>query len=130
MYPSIKNSKTNFTEQFPVLYQNRFCDQKEFSIAMIGGEIKRKSNGGNKPFLLNNFDSKVYLPTLPVLKLTLSEWDRLDCECKAVSSGSDIYLVADRRKVNCTSRFKKYSSKNISWNSLLNRIEKTFNFCV
>ena len=97
---------------------------------MIGGEIKRKSNGGNKPFLLNNFDSKVYLPTLPVLKLTLSEWDRRDCECKAVSSGSDIYLVADRRNVNCTSRFKMYFSKNISWNSLPNRKEQTFDFCV
>ena len=45
--------------QFSALYQNRDCDQEDISIAVIGGENDSKNVLCDKPFLLNNFDTKI-----------------------------------------------------------------------
>ena len=59
MVSSFKAFSKNLSDQFHVLYQNRYCDQKEFSIGVFsddgyGGEVKK-----NKSFVLKRFDTKV-----------------------------------------------------------------------
>ena len=41
---SVENSSKKFSDLFPILYQNRYCDQDDFSIAVFGGE-NDKMNG-------------------------------------------------------------------------------------
>ena len=85
---SVKNVTINKSNQFPILYQTRYCDQESFSIAVFDAENNRKHD---KPFLLRNFDTKVYLPSLP----------RHQYGCEAIGSGSSIYLL-DQYKVGKT----------------------------
>ena len=79
----VDHSRRNFSDVFPILYQNRYCDQEDFSIAVFGGENDKNYEQYDRPFLLNNFDIKIYVPS--VLKQKNG--------CKAVASGSDIYLT-------------------------------------
>ena len=100
-YPIIKLS-----DQFPALYQNRYCDQEDFSIAVFGGEKLIEYCIPYKPFLLENFDTKIYLPCLVHSKNG----------CKAIASGSDIYL-ADHNIVSDSYSNELYSSST-SWKTL------------
>ena len=79
----------NLSDRFLILYQSRYCDQEDFSIAVIGSENDRKNEMLYKSFLLNNFDTKIYLPSLVKTK----------SGCRAIASGSDIY-VTDKYKVS------------------------------
>ena len=74
---------------------------------MFGVETDRKSKRYERPFLLNNFDTKVYLPRL----LNEQYW------CKVNASGSNIYLTG-QCKIRDSIPVKKYSSSTKSWKSL------------
>ena len=47
---SVENSTTNLSDEFPVLYQTRYCDQEDFSIAVFDGETDSKNETCYKPF--------------------------------------------------------------------------------
>ena len=66
-----------------MLYQNRYCDQDDFSIAVFGGENNSNNEMYDRPFPLKRFDTKVYLP-----RVSIQQYG-----CKAIASGSDIYLL-------------------------------------
>ena len=72
-----------------------------------------------KPFLLNNFDTKVYLPS--VLKQQFG--------CKAIASGSDIYLLGDY-KISKSHSVMMYSSSTDNWNSLPSLNDGRRSYCV
>ena len=118
---SVENSSKYFSDQFHILYQNRYCDQKEFSIGVFGAENDRKNVLYNKPFLLNNFDTKVYLSS--VLKRQFG--------CKAIASGSDIYLLDDY-KVGISYSVMMYSPSTDNWKSLpsLKNLRRSYCVCV
>ena len=82
MASSFKKYNKKLSYQFPILYQNRYCDQEEFSIGVFSDDNHSGDVSTFKPYLLNNFD-KVYLPGLSLHKY----------EYKAVSIGSDIYVL-------------------------------------
>ena len=103
----MSSSVGNLSDQFPILYQNRHCDQDDFSIAVFGSEDDTEDARYERPFLLNNFDTKVYLPS--VFKNQYGY--------EAISSGSDIYLLDDY-KVGDSSFINMYSSSTNSWNRL------------
>ena len=81
------------------MYQNRCCDQDDFSIDVFGGESDRKKVLCDKPFLLNNFGTQIYLPSLVETKNGY----------KAIASGFNIYL-ADHNVVSNSYYVKLYSS--------------------
>ena len=99
------------------MYQNRFCDQEEFSIGVLSDDFLSGYIPSFKPFLLNNFETKTYLPSLsnPV-------YGR-----KAVSFGCDIYVLG-KYEYNDSLSFKKYSVSTKSWKLLpfLNTIEEDY----
>ena len=116
--------KKPMNNQFLVLYQNRFCDQEDLSIVVIGGENESKNANFVKPFLIHNFDfcNKQYFPSF-----SKSRYDRNTVA--PVTSGSDIYIVDDYEvsdkhpvKINC------YSAN--SWKNLPPVLEKRTNFCI
>ena len=88
--------------RFPLLYKNRYCDQEDFSIAVFGGE------NDNKNFILRNFDTKVYLPSLS--KRTHGR--------KEIASGSEIFLTDQSDDWHSIISVKKYSSSTRSWKIL------------
>ena len=49
----LDNSDKQFSEKLPALYQNRYCDQEDFSVIVCDGE--NHGEGNYKPFLMNNF---------------------------------------------------------------------------
>ena len=75
------NSSYNLSDQFPALYENRYCVQEEFSIAVFDGKNNSKNVSFERPFFMNSFDSRVHTPS--VLKQEYG--------CKAIGSGCDIY---------------------------------------
>ena len=79
---SSKKLSKSLSEQFSVLYQNRYCDQEDFTIAVFSGKGYGEGKSNNRPFLLNNFHNKVYFSHLP----------KPNDDVKAVSSGSDIFV--------------------------------------
>ena len=116
---NFKKNSRSVSEQFPVLYQNRYCDQEEFSIAVFNGESHSRNVESYKPFLLNNFDTKTYLPSLP----------KPEFGCKVVSIGSDIYVLC-QVKHNLLS-ILKYSSSTKTWNKLpeLKNVNPIYHVC-
>ena len=88
MVSSFKKFSKTLSDQFPVLYQHRYCDQEEFSIGVFSNDSYRGDVSNHKHFLLNNFDTKTYLPTLPI-----SKYDR-----KTVASSSAVYLAGDSER--------------------------------
>ena len=117
MVSRVKTLTKNLSDQFPVLYQNRYCDQKEFSIGVFSNDYRNGDVSTFKPYLLNTFDIKTYLPRLSKPKYS----------CKAVSSGSDIYVFGQNDDHNSLS-FEKYSSSTKSWKTLplLNTLQNEF----
>ena len=107
----------NLSDKFPILYQNRYCDQEDFNIALFDGDNDFNNVSFDKPFLFNNFDAKVYLPTLLNQKYA----------CKVIASGSDIYLLDD---FSDTPSVKLYSSSTKSWKCIPPMIEQKLNYCV
>ena len=107
MVSTFKSFSRNLSDQFPVLYQNRYCDQEEFSIGVFSDDFYSRNFSKCRPFLLNSFDTKMYLPSLPVPKYG----------CKAVSSGSDIYVLGQFKNHKSPSVFK-YSFSTKTWGKL------------
>ena len=62
MISYVQRSSRNLSDQF--LYQHRYCDQADFSITVFDGGNVGENGLFCKPFLLNNFDTKVYLPNV------------------------------------------------------------------
>ena len=116
---SVENFTRTLSDHFTVLYQNRYCDQEDFSVAVFGGGCSNKNIRYKRPFLLNNFDTKVYLPSL--LKHHYA--------CKVVASGSDIYVTYNF-EVSDSHSVKLYSSSTNSWKYLPSVIEQTINYCI
>ena len=112
MYMSISIEK-KLCDEFLVLYQNRYCDQEDFSIAVYCGENGSKNELYDKPFTLNNFCTKICLPNLI----------KTENECKAIASGSDIY-VTDKYQVSYSHSVKLYFSSTKRWKILpsLNKV--------
>ena len=104
------------SDQLPILYQNRYCDQEDFSIAVFGGDNDCNNLSYDKPFLLNNFDTKVYLPSL----------SKQQYKCKVIASCSDIYLLYD---CSIPPSVKLYSPST-SWKCLPPLIETKVNYSV
>ena len=71
MSSSFNKFGKTLSDQFPVLYQHRYCDQEEFSIGVFSNDIHSGYLLTHRHFLLNNFDTKTYLPTLPIYELSL-----------------------------------------------------------
>ena len=115
MVSRVKTLSKNLSDQFPVLYQNRYCDQEEFSIGLFSNNYYNEDFSIFKLYLLNNFDTKTYVPSLSKPKYG----------CKAVSIGSDIYVLGQNKDHNSLS-FEKYSSSTKSWKTLplLNTLEE------
>ena len=88
-------------------------------MAVVGAENDRKSVIYDRPFLLNNFDTKVYLPIVSKLKNG----------CKLIASGSDIYLLDDYIVGNSYS-VMMYSSSTDNWKSLPPLKDGRKNYCV
>ena len=104
MVSSVKTPSKNLSDQFHILYQNRYCDQEEFSIGLFSDAYYSGDVSTFKPFLLKNFDTKMYLPSL----------SRTNFECKAVSIGSEIYVSGDFDDYSTLS-FVRYSSSTKTW---------------
>ena len=83
--------------KYPDLYQHRFCNQEEFSIVICGCE----NVDFDRPFLLNNFETKVYLTRF---WLTNNGY-------KLISTFSVLYVVG-----HCVVKRYSYSSK--VWNKI------------
>ena len=110
MVSSLKKFGRTMIDQFPVLYQHRYCDQEEFRIGVFSnnnysgdGDVSKRKN-----FLLNNFDTKTYLPTLPIPKF----------DCKAVASSSNVYLAGQLYGDDNTLSVVKYSLSTNNWNKI------------
>ena len=103
----VEYSTINMSDQFPILYQNRYCDQEDFNIAVFGGENDSENEMYDKPFLLNNFETKVYLPSVLMQ----------NNGCKSIASGSDIYLLK-KFEGSYFSSFMMYSSSTNNWKNL------------
>ena len=116
---SVDCSSNNLSDEFPILYQNRYCDQEDFSIAVFGSGSDKNNRLYDKPFLLNNFDTKLNLPS--VIK---HKYGR-----KVISSGSDIYLI-DKHGVGDTSSIKLYSSSTNNWKNLPSLNIPKISYCV
>ena len=106
----------NLGDQFSALYQNRYCNQEDFSIAVFGGDREHKFHF--KPFLLKNFDTKVYLPRPP----------KHQYGCEAIASGSDIYLENQYREGEPNS-VELYLPSNYSWKDLHSLKVKQWFYC-
>ena len=85
--------------KYPNLYQQRFCDQEDFSIVICRGDNARVEY--DRPFLLKKFESKVYLPMF-LMPYT---------GYKLVSSISDLYVVGNHE-------VKRYSYSSKIWYKL------------
>ena len=124
-----KSSDRNLSDQFPILYQNRFCDQKEFSIAVFSCESDSRKIRFDKPFLLSNFDTNEYLPNViakPCEKTTCGPKTLVkNKKFKSLGYGADIYFYNqcvledttsyNRRYLTSTSM---YSFANKNWKNL------------
>ena len=53
------NCNIMMSDKYPDLYQHRFCDQEDFSIAVCVEENDNENISYDKPFMLNNCDTKV-----------------------------------------------------------------------
>ena len=115
MNSSVETSNRNFSDMYPVLYENRHCDQEDFSIAVVDGSKHRFCD---KPFVLNNFDTKVHFTGLL----------KQQSGCKADLSIPDIYL-AYRYKVSNSSFVMKSTSLNIIWKCSLS-VKDERNCCI
>ena len=89
MSSSFNKFGKTLSDQFPVLYQHRYCDQEEFSIGVFSNYNYSGDESNHKRFLINNFETKTYLPTLSIPIY----------DCKAIASSSTVYL-ADEPKGN------------------------------
>ena len=116
----VDHSSRNFSDLFPVLYQNRYCDQQHFSIAVFGGETDCKSEHYDRPFLINNVNTKVYLPSAKTQYYGYN----------AIASGSDIYLTYLPSKTCDSFSVMKYSTLNNIWKSLPSPNEHKWNYYV
>ena len=116
---SVAKLSKRLSDQFPALYQNRYCDQEDFIIAIIGGESTNKYALYEKPFLLKNFDTKVYLPRVSKENIVL----------KAVNNGFDMYL-SDQDNLNKSFSIKLYPSKGKKWKSLPPPDEQRKDYCI
>ena len=116
MNSSVDNSHRNFSDLYPILYQNRHCDQEDFGIAVVDGSTHRYCD---KPYVLNNFDTEVHFTGLLKQK----------SYCKADLSISDSY-VAYRYKVSSSSFVMESTSLNIIWKCLLSLKEERINYCI
>ena len=114
------SSVETLSDQFPILYQNRYCDQDDFSIAVFGSENDTEEARYKRPLMLNNFDSKVHLPSVQKHKNIF----------KAIANGSDIYLTYQYKRVCESFSFMKYSFLTNIWERLPSLNEKRINFCV
>ena len=116
---SFKKLSRSVSDQFSVLYENRYCDQEDFSIAVLSAKSNSEDESNNKPFLLNNLNTKMYLPNLPLPKNSL----------KATSSGSDIFVLGQFEDNN-TLGFKRYSCFTKTWNKLPSLKKESLNYYV
>ena len=94
--------------KFPVLYQHRYCDQEEFSIGVFCNDSYSGDVSNHKHFLLKNFDTKTFLPTLPILK-----YGR-----KAIASTSTVYFAGESEDSYNALFVVKYSFSTKCWNKL------------
>ena len=107
MVSDLKKFDKPLSDQFPVLYQHRYCEQEDFFIGVFSNDNYGVNVLKHKHFLLKNFDKKVYLPNLPIPKY----------DCRAVASSSTIY-VTDKVKDYNTFSVVKYSFSTKTWNKL------------
>ena len=89
------------SDKYPDLYKHRFCDQEDFSIAICGGENDNGRIVYNRPFVLNNFETKVYLPSYLKPRYVNN----------LVSNSSNLYVAG-------YNEIKKYSYSSKIWNKL------------
>ena len=108
MLSSSKTIDRSLSDQFPVLYQHRYCDQEEFSIGVFSCDNYSEDVSKPKHFLLNNFDTKLYLPSLSIPKF----------DCKAVASSSNVYLAGQLYGDDNTLSVEKYSFSTNNWNKV------------
>ena len=135
---SEKSVSRNLSEQFPVLYQNRYCDQEEFSIALFSSENHYKSVRFNKPFLLSNFNTKDYLPNAFETTSCIDKKILNETKFKSVGNGADIYFY-NQQLSDDTQYYSRrysvsvsmYSSATKSWKNLpvINDEHSTYDMC-
>ena len=99
MVSCFKKIGRTLSDQFSVLYQHRYCDQEEFSIGVFCNDSYSGDVSNHKHFLLKNFDTKTYLPSLPIPKY----------DCKTVASNSTAYFADDSDENYYMLSVEKYS---------------------
>ena len=114
------------SDQLTVLYQSRYCDQKEFSVGVFSNNIWSEDDN---PFLSNNFGLEVFLDRsrrefvtnnnpflLNIFELpSIPKWKH---GCKVVTSGSDRYVSGRCFECRNSLSIVKYSSFAKTWNTL------------
>ena len=111
---SSKADNELFCDQFSVLYQTRFCTQKDFSIAVcMDGDIRLLK----KPFSLSNLDTSE----------DISSISGKSFGSKIAACGSDLYVVSESDQ-NCS--LEKFSTANRKWKALPSLLDRRDSFCV
>ena len=88
---------------------------------MFSNDNYSRAESNNKHFLLNNFDTKTYLLTLPIPKY----------DCKAIASNSKIYVTCRFKDFNRLYIVKYSFFFTKTWNKLpiLRGVNKNYKVC-
>ena len=105
-----------------VLYENRYCNQDDFSILICGGQ-----NGNREPL---NDVYELKWPKLKLIKFPSMLEPRK--ECKTAVIGSDIFVVGGYKtnSYNYLSSVEMYSKENNAWCYKTQLPDKRINFCI
>ena len=77
------------SDEFPILYENRYCDQEDFGIVTCGG-WDYETNSTLKDVVELRNDNKTFIK-LPLCSTMLEGRNR----CKTAATGSDVYVIKD-----------------------------------
>ena len=94
------NCNNLMIDRYPDLYKHRCCDQEDFSIAVCIEGNDNENIGSEKPFLLNNCETKV----------CLFGFSKPNSGYKIISSSYEVCVVGDYD-------VKSYSYSTKNWNN-------------
>ena len=108
-----------------VLYENRYCNQEDFSILISGGRDKDK--------ILTNEVLELEIPSFEVKKFPLTVKPRFVYYLATIKS--DIVAIcdsveSDKRIVESVVSIEIYSEKSKTWTRLYVEIDERISYCV
>ena len=87
------------SEEYPVLYENRYCDLEDFGVVMCGGRDYETDSTFKEVVELTN-DNKTITKLPPMLKVR--------GECKTAVIGSDVYVITVDESCRISTQLKFY----------------------